>query len=250
MQPAQDVRHYMKEKNNQGTFVLLETKSTMETATSARTASSSSVVRLLGDLTGEAKDFIRQEISLAKTEISEKISVMGKNAVSLAIGGFVAYAGLIVFLIGLGFLLAWVFQIAGLEPVMAHFVGMAVIGLLVLLIGGAFIGKALSAFKRGSLSPERTIQTLQELRTDPAEYRTQHAGEEDSRSSEDIQHQVEATEQRMSETLGELGRRLSPSYINMRLKNRISVRPYSSGFIAVVAGLFSGLLLRRKWKRA
>src|SRR5512140_2283599 len=110
----------------------------METATASR----SSVVGLLGDLTGDARTFIRQEISLAKTELTEKLSALGKNAVSLAIGGFVAYAGLIVFLIGLGFLLAWVFQLLGLEPIMAHFVGMAVIGVVVLLVGGAFVASA------------------------------------------------------------------------------------------------------------
>jgi hypothetical protein len=54
----------------------------------------------------------------------------------------------------------------------------------------------------------------------------------------------------MSETPGEPGRRLSPRYLSMRLKNKISVRPYTSGFIAEVTGLFSGLLLRRKFRRA
>src|SRR4051812_36620668 len=63
-----------------------------------------SIIGLFKNLTGEFKTFIRQEVDLAKTEISEKVSMIGKNVASIAIGGFIAYAGLIVLLIGLGWL--------------------------------------------------------------------------------------------------------------------------------------------------
>lgn len=74
----------------------------MQTSTAPRT----SLRRLFRALTSDAKTFIRQEVQLAKTEIGEKLSEFGRNAAALAIGRFVAYAGLIVFLLSLGCLLA------------------------------------------------------------------------------------------------------------------------------------------------
>jgi len=65
-----------------------------------------------------------------------------------------------------------------------------------------------------------------------------------------MQNRVEATENRMGDTLDELGRRLSPSHINAQVKARISGSPYRSGLIAMSAGLLSGLFLRRRRRHA
>src|SRR5881227_2832610 len=117
--------------------------------------SKTSIFGLIGDLKDETKTFIKEEVQLAKAEISENISHMGKNAVGLAIGGIVAYAGLIVFLAGLGLLLAFAFEQLGLQPVLAGFIGLAIIGFFVMVIGGVLILKGIKAFKAGSLAPRR-----------------------------------------------------------------------------------------------
>ena len=88
---------------------------------------------MIGDQKDETKTFIKEEVQLAKTEISENISRMGRNAVGLVAGGFVAYAGLIVFLAGLGLLLGFAFEKLGLQPPLAAFIGFAIIGLLGLM---------------------------------------------------------------------------------------------------------------------
>lgn len=210
-----------------------------------------SVLGLTRNLVGEIKLFMRQELDLFKTELSEKVSKAGKNTVFLAAGGFVAYAGLLVFLIGLGFLLTFAFEAAGLSPWMAAFVGMAVIGLLVMLVGAAFIGKAISAFKKESLAPERSIHALQELKGGHLPKTEEHRKEDErKRSSAEIEADVERTEQEMGETLDELGRRLSPHHINQRIKTQISERPFRAGLIAMLAGLVSGMMVRRKFQRA
>src|SRR5437879_4484195 len=158
--------------------------SIMDTASVSQT----SVLGLIRALTGDTKTFIRQEVQLAKTEITEKIAKLGSNAVSLAIGGFVAYAGLLVFLLAFGFLLMLAFEAAGLSELMAGFLGFLLIGLLVIGIGGALIAKPIGQFKRESLKPERTIHTLQELRgTDTAQPEQMHKEEEEYRpTSEDL----------------------------------------------------------------
>ncbi len=211
-----------------------------------------SLVGLFRALTGDTRTFIRQEIQLAKTEISEKISRLGKNAAALAVGGFVAYAGLILFLMGLGWLLAYAFEAAGLQPALAGFVGLAAIGLVTIAIGSFFLLKGLKSISRESLTPERTVHTLQELRgAETTNPRTATPPEtQEKASSQEIQQRVEDTENRMGETLEELGRRLSPQHINTQVKARISANPYRSGLIAMVAGIFSGLLLRRKFRHA
>src|SRR5262245_54331552 len=86
---------------------------------------------LFRDLKNEAKTFMREEVQLAKTEIAENVSSMGKNGVSIAIGGFVAYAGAILFLAGIAFIIAFGLEKLGLDRMLAVFVGFAVLGLLV-----------------------------------------------------------------------------------------------------------------------
>src|SRR4030095_10531991 len=104
---------------------------------SARLAEES-VSELIGDLKDETKTLIQQEVELAKTEISEKISRFGRSAALVALGGFVAYAGLIVFLIGLGFLLSFALHSLELNPLLANFIGTGFIGLLAAGVGYAF----------------------------------------------------------------------------------------------------------------
>src|ERR1041385_8474791 len=132
----------------------------MDTAAQDKT----SVLTLIRLFTGDIRTFVRQEIQLAKTELSEKISHMARNATLLAVGGFIAYAGLIVFLIGLSWLVAWLFEMAGLQPVVSGFLGLGIIGLLVITTGGLLLFKGLSKLKTSTLSPDRTIKTLQELK--------------------------------------------------------------------------------------
>jgi hypothetical protein len=213
-----------------------------------------SLLGLVSNLTFEAKTFIRQEVQLAKAELSEKISKLGRNAITLAVGGFVAYAGLIVLLIGLGLLLGLAFENAGLSPAMAGFLGLGAVGLLVLVTGCVLLLKGVRTLSRESLAPERTVQTLKELRGEEEDYYSEHYREEDGEngeepSTDELQARVEATENRMGETLEELGYRLSPSHINAEVKTRIQGNPFGYGLVALGVGVVSGLMLRSKLRR-
>ena len=208
-----------------------------------------SFLGLFRALTGDTRTFVRQEIQLAKKELSEKISSLGRNAAALAVGGVIAYARVRVFLSGLGWLVAWTLEQAGLQPVLAGFIGQAGIGLITIAIGGVLLLKAVKSISKESLAPERTIATLQELKGEPSSGPTGEP-EAPKGSSEEIQARVEATENRLGQTLSEIGRRLSPSHINAEVKERISAKPYSSGLIAMIVGIVSGLMLRRKLRHA
>lgn len=224
-----------------------------ETSTRAATADSkSTLVGLVRNLKNEVGVLIQQEIKLAKTEMSEKLGYFTRNGIALAIGGAVAYAGLIVLLLGLGFLAAWAIHLAGIEGLFASFLGLLFIGMLVTGVGGAMVLKGVAAFRKESLTPERTLQTLQDLRGQPAQPKEATPSApptEPKTSSAELQARVEATEGEMEETLGELGHRLDPHYLNEQVKHRIQENPYRAGLIAAGAGLLSGLMIRRRFHR-
>ncbi len=211
-----------------------------------------SILGLVRDLTRETKIFIREEIQLARTEFSEKISSKTRSGTRLVIGGFVAYAGLIVFLIGLGWLVGYALTKAGLEPLMAEFVGLGIIGLIIAGTGVFFLMNALKAISKESLVPERTVHTLQELRGRQPEPLKPSEEEmlKPKVSSKELEKRVECTEERIGQTIEELGRRVKPSYINARIKGRLREKPYRNGFIAMGLGILSGLIVRAKLRRA
>jgi len=58
------------------------------------TSDTRSLGELFASLSKDTTTLVRQEIELAKTEISEKVSETGKNVASLMVGGAIAYAAL------------------------------------------------------------------------------------------------------------------------------------------------------------
>jgi hypothetical protein len=116
---------------------------------------------LLRDLSTETGDLLRKEVELAKAELSEKASRVGKDVAGVALGGAMAFAG------GLALLYA---SISGLTALLDTFLPLGVaIWLAPLIVGGAlvFIGygritTALADLKATELAPRQTTQSLQE----------------------------------------------------------------------------------------
>ena len=102
----------------------------------------STVGALLSDLRDETTTLLRQEIALAKAEINEKAAHVGKKTLELANGGALAYAGLIVLLIGIALLASRLLVAMGLAPQVAVWLGPVLIGLIVALIGMSMVMKA------------------------------------------------------------------------------------------------------------
>jgi len=212
--------------------------------------SETSFLGLLKDFKTEIVVLIKQEIDLAKAEVSEKISFFGKNAVSLAIGGFVAYAGLIVLLIGLGAVIGFAFEKLGLSTTMANFLGWTIIGLIVMGVGGAFIMKALKNFKTQSMVPEKTIETLKEIKghdeTKTHEPEAPHPEPEPKLSSDTIKSNIEVTHSVLEETSEEIARRMSPRYMGHVVTNHVKTHPVQTGLIGVGTSLAGYLWFKRK----
>ena len=108
---------------------------------------------LFGDLATDMSNLVRQEVTLAKVEITQKAKYVGRNVGYLVIGGAVAYAALLAI-------------IAAVIMLLAKFVpdwGSAlIVGVVVGGIGWLLIGKAMTALQQADLTPRETVETLKE----------------------------------------------------------------------------------------
>jgi putative Mn2+ efflux pump MntP len=120
-----------------------------------------SIGQLLKELTHESSTLLKQEVDLAKTEMSEKASRVGTNLGSVAVGGSVALLGAI------GLLLAVIYGLGAilnnfLSPETASWLAPLIVGGILAAVGYSMIKKALDVLKRESLTPQKTTQSLQE----------------------------------------------------------------------------------------
>jgi hypothetical protein len=106
---------------------------------------------LLRDLLQEVKLLIRQEMQLLKIEMSQKASQAGKNVIALALGGALAYAGLLILLVA---------ATLGLALVMPGWASALIIGLMVVGVGIALLQKGIRGFKKLNPLPKKTLNSL------------------------------------------------------------------------------------------
>ena len=112
-----------------------------------------SLSQLFSDLVGDASLLIRQEIALAKAELTQALQSLGTGIGLVAAGGLVAFAGFLFLLAAASLGLATV-----LEPWLAALIVggvVAVIGIILVLVGKG----RLAANK---LAPHRTIRSIED----------------------------------------------------------------------------------------
>jgi hypothetical protein len=112
-----------------------------------------SLSTLLSDVAGETVDLVRQELSLFKAELQEKLSRAGIGAALVGAGALIAYSG------WMFLLLAAVFGFALVVPAWA---AALIVGVLVLGVGGALVLVGKSRMRADALAPERTMRSLRE----------------------------------------------------------------------------------------
>ena len=119
-----------------------------------------SIPGLLRELRDETTTLFRQEVALAKTELKQNVSKMGGHIAQMAMGGFVAYAGIIVLLIGIGHLLGALFIRMGMSEGLAEWLAPTLVGLIVAIVGWLMLAKAKAAFAHDDLTPRQTLDSL------------------------------------------------------------------------------------------
>lgn len=121
-----------------------------------------SIADLIKELRDETTMLVREEVTLAKTEMSEKVNRVTRNAGYLVGGSLVAFAGLIVLLMAGSAGLYVGLVAAGLTHYTAGWLAPLIVGGVVVAIGYAFLQKAISTLKHESVVPERTAKTIQD----------------------------------------------------------------------------------------
>lgn len=108
---------------------------------------------LFAELATETGTLVRQEVALAKAEVTQKANQVGKNVGYLLIGGAIAYAAFLAVIATLIMLLA---------KVMPQWGATLLVGVLIAGLGWLLIGKALSALQQTEVTPRKTVDTLKE----------------------------------------------------------------------------------------
>lgn len=117
--------------------------------------------QLIKELTHESSTLLKQEVDLAKTEMTEEASRVGANLGEVAVGGAVAFLGAIALLLAV---------VYGLTSLLNKFMSLGVaawlapliVGIVLAAVGYSLVKKALATLKHEGIAPQRTTQSLQE----------------------------------------------------------------------------------------
>jgi hypothetical protein len=112
-----------------------------------------SLGELFTELTHETETLVRQEIQLARVEMTQKATAVGKDVGFLAAGGAVAYAGLLTLI---AFVVLW------LGNAIPLWTSALIVGVVVLAIGGWLVYMGIDHLRNTNMAPTNTIETLQE----------------------------------------------------------------------------------------
>lgn len=112
-----------------------------------------SLGELFSALSRQLTTLVRQEIALAKTELTRKATGMRKDVGLLAAGGVLAFVGLLALVAAI---------ILALALVLPAWLSAAIVAVIILCIGGLLALSGANGLKRADLAPHQTIETLQE----------------------------------------------------------------------------------------
>lgn len=106
-----------------------------------------SIGDLVKHLVADAGCLIREEAELAKAELAETGRRVGRGAKGIGAGAVVATAGLVVLLVGAGFLVSDLLIMLEVPARQAAWIGPMAVGLLALLIGYGMVKAGSAAMK-------------------------------------------------------------------------------------------------------
>ena len=112
-----------------------------------------SIGDLFSQLANETSLLIRQEISLAQTEMTQKAVTVGKNIGFLAVGGAIGYIALMAIVAAI---------IVGLANFIPLWLSALIVGIVIAIVAAILISSAIKSLKKADLAPQQTIETLKE----------------------------------------------------------------------------------------
>lgn len=116
-----------------------------------------SLGELFAELSRETGTLVRKEVELATTEMTAKAKVAGTHAATVAAGGALVHAGLLVFLAML--------VIALTQMGVAPWLAALIVAVLTMGVGYMLVNKGLTNLRRTSVAPTQTMESLKETTT-------------------------------------------------------------------------------------
>ena len=114
-----------------------------------------SVGELFAELSRETVMLVRKEVQLARAEMGQKASRVGKNVGFLVVGGVVAYTGVLALVAGI---------ILALGLLVPYWLSALVVGLVISAVGAFLVVKGANTLRREDPAPRETVETLKEDR--------------------------------------------------------------------------------------
>lgn len=112
-----------------------------------------SIGDVVSDLFRDGSDLIREEIELAKTEMRENVSRIARDGIGIAVGGALAFVGLLALVAA---------AILGLAEVLPAWAAALIVGGVLALIGLVLVMANVRALREAGLAPKKTMETLRE----------------------------------------------------------------------------------------
>jgi len=114
-----------------------------------------SIGELFGQLTQDMTLLVRQEVQLARTEMTEKLSKLTTNLISVGAGGFVAYLG------GLALMAALILAVRDLANISLVW-SAPIVGGILAIIGYAMLQRGMKELKQVELAPRRSVENIKD----------------------------------------------------------------------------------------
>ena len=108
---------------------------------------------LFSDLVNETTTLVRNEVALARVELTQKATKVGRNVGSLVIGGAIGYAALLAFCAA---------AILLLDRWMPAWLAAVIVGVIVAAVSWMLISKAITTLRNTDLMPHETVESVKE----------------------------------------------------------------------------------------
>ena len=120
-----------------------------------------SVGDLIRELADEGRTLLRNEVSLVKAELTDKVHVYEKNSSRIAIGGAFLLAALFFVLWALNMGVTALLTLV-VEPEIAVWLAPLILGIVLAVIGRGMVKGGAEEIRHEGIVPERTARTLRD----------------------------------------------------------------------------------------
>jgi hypothetical protein len=121
-----------------------------------------SIFDLFKEMADEVRLLFRQEVHLARAEMTQKAKAAVRHVAYIAIGGAVAYAGVLAIIgalsAGMMVLLTW----GGLDLATSLWLGPLIVGVVVAIIGYALLRSGMNRLRKDDMVPHKTTESMRE----------------------------------------------------------------------------------------